>query len=66
MRHTKQRGVFATLTPRPRHLVGVISMAMIAGMLALVLAPAASAAAPPAPYFDGFENTGDAITPMTG
>jgi hypothetical protein len=40
-------------------------MAMIAGMLALVLAPAASAAAPPAPYFNGFENASDAITGVT-
>ena len=65
MRHTKHRGVLATLTPRPRHLVVVISMAMIAGMFALVLAPAVSAAAPPAPYVNGFENAGDAITGVT-
>ncbi len=65
MQHTKHRGVLATLTPRPRHLVGVISMAMIAALFALVLAPAASAAAPPAPYVNGFENAGDAIIGVT-
>jgi hypothetical protein len=65
MQHTKHRGVLATLAPRPRHLVGVLSMAMIAALFALVLAPAASAAAPPAPYVNGFENAGDAITGVT-
>jgi hypothetical protein len=65
MQHTKHRGVLATLAPRPRHLVGVISMAMIAGSFALVLAPAVSAAAPPAPYVNGFENANDVATPMS-
>src|SRR6476620_2743267 len=56
MQHTKHRGVLATLAPRPRHLVGVISLAMIAGMFALVVAPAASADTTSTGFESGFVN----------
>ena len=42
----------------------VSAMALSVGLVAT--APVASAAAPPAPYFNGFKNLGDAQTPSNG
>jgi hypothetical protein len=65
MKRTKHEGVLATLTAHRRHLVAAITMALVATAFTLGAAPAATAAAPPGPYFNGFENAGDAITGMT-
>jgi hypothetical protein len=49
-----------------RRLISLISAsALIATFAVATLPSAALAAAPPAPYFNGFENPGDAISPMT-
>lgn len=43
-----------------------LSATLVAGLLLAVVVPGvATAAAPPAPYFNGFENAGDAISPAT-
>jgi hypothetical protein len=64
MTRMKHPRVFATLIAR-RGFVGAIAISMVAAAFTLGSATAASAATPPAPYFNGFENPGDAITGMT-
>jgi hypothetical protein len=61
MHRANHPGVLGTLAASRRYLVGAITVAMVASLFTVALAPAASAAAPPAPYFNGFENSGDAI-----
>jgi hypothetical protein len=49
-----------------RRLISLLSAsALIAAFAVATLPAAASAAAPPAPYFNGFENAGDAIIGVT-
>jgi parallel beta-helix repeat protein len=63
MNRTKHSGVLATPKARWRYLAGPIAIAMVAAVFALGSATVASAAAPPAPYSNGFEtNTSGWLT----
>jgi hypothetical protein len=59
MKDMRRSSAFSAFRTGRRRLAAVTSMAMIAAAFALVSAPAASAAAPPGPYFNGFENASD-------
>jgi hypothetical protein len=62
MNRNKHQRVPANQRVHLKALIGAVSIAMIAATFGLLSAPTAMAAAPPAPFFNGFENATDVAT----